>query len=419
MKISNNSLTKHLYRLDEVLSSLRWSIITHSLIDTVFWTIELCESNFEQECLDMLETIWLYNIGFGSWFSLRLIQSVYEDGGVTQENMVSITCALAKRRICDSTIFHLLLRGATSPDWKPQFPHSKEYLTIREGVEDCLKRGKLNEAWLLGRAMNIEEQWEMLDKFASTLGRSEALSVLKELRQCPYENLAAVYVLVSLDGITWISSQEELQNILPKEVEEAINDWQSETSMRKRRALKPKTEALLYLTGRSEQSQYTSSERDIQIGLLDSLKKSEYWSCILEHYMTDDLQAWKSDEHNESFYETYFPEDIPDEWSLKSREMSHGRGLGKPTEMARSRFIYHTLQRSKSLELWNSQFKSEFDCTMDWSNLYSVKPVFQLPLKPVKKAFDICPGLTKAFDHCPGLTKAFEVASNTADQSCQ
>ena len=367
----------------------------------------------------MLETIWLYNIGFGSWFSLRLIQSVYEDGGVTQENMVSITCALAKRRICDSTIFHLLLRGATSPDWKPQFPHSKEYLTIREAVEDCLKRGKLNEAWLLGRAMDIEEQWEMLDKFASTLGRSEALSVLKELRQCPYENLAAVYVLVSLDGITWISSQEELQNILPKEVEEAINDWQSETSMRKRRALKPKTEALLYLTGRSEQSQYTSSEHDIQIGLLDSLKKSEYWSCILEHYMTDDLQTWKSDEHNESFYETYFPEDIPDEWSLKSREMSHGRGLGKPTEMARSRFIYHTLQRSKSLELWNSQFKSEFDCTMDWSNLYSVKPVFQLPLKPVKKAFDICPGLTKAFDHCPGLTKAFEVASNTADQSCQ
>jgi hypothetical protein len=114
--------------------------------------------------------------------------------------------------------------------------------------------------------------------------------------------------------------------------------------------------------------------------------------------MTDDLQAWKSDDHLESFYETYFPEDIPDEWSLKSREMSHGRGLGKPLEQARTRFIYHTLQRSKSLELWNSQFKSEFDCTMDWSKLYSVKPVIQLPLKPLKKAFDICPGPTKAFE---------------------
>ena len=97
---------------------------------------------------------------------------------------------------------------------------------------------------------------------------------------------------------------------------------------------------------------------------------------------------WKSDEHLEAFYKSYFPDDIPDEWSLQSREMSHGRGLGKSLEQARARFIYHTLQRSKSLELWNSNFK-EIDCTMDWSSLYSVKPVFQLPIKPLKKVFDI------------------------------
>jgi hypothetical protein len=166
-----------------------------------------------------------------------------------------------------------------------------------------------------------------------------------------------------------------------------MEDWKVETSMRKRRAIKPRAEALLYLTNRSEQTPYVSSEPDIQGGLLNSLKASEYWSCILEHYMTDGL--WKSDEHLESFYDTYFPNDIPDEWSLQSREMSHGRGLGKPIELARSRFISHTLQRSKSIELWNSQFKSELDCTMDWSNLYSVKPTVQLPMKPLKKAFDI------------------------------
>lgn len=391
MKISNKSLTKHLYRLDEVLSSLRWSIITHNLIDTAFWTIELCESNFEQECLDMLETVWLNTIGFGSWYSLRLIQSVYDEGSIEQENLIAITLALSKRRICDSTIFHLLLRGATTSDWKPNFPHSMEYTTIQEGVEDCLKRGKLNEAWLLGRAMKVEEQWKMLDTIADKLGRSEALSVLKELRPCVYENLAAAYVLVSLDEVVWISSQKELENTIPKEVQEAINDWQSEKSMRKRRAIKPKSEALLYLTDRSEQTPYVSSEPDIQMGLLENLKQSEYWSCILEHYMEDGLTGWKSDEHHEKFYELYFPNDIPDEWSLESREMSHGRGLGKTIDIARTRFIHHTLQRSKSLELWNSQFK-EIDCTMDWSNLYSVKPLFQLPLKPVKKNFVILTG---------------------------
>jgi hypothetical protein len=244
--------------------------------------------------------------------------------------------------------------------------------------------------------MDIEEQWLLLDNMATSLKRSDALEILKELRPCVYENLAAAYVLVSLDDITWISSQGELDNVLPKEVQEAIDDWQSETSMRKRRAIKPRAEALLYLTDRSEQSQYISSEPDIQLGLLDTLKKSEYWSCVLEHYMNNG--HWKSDEHLESFYETYFPNDIPDEWSLQSREMSHGRGLGKPLEQGRTRFIYHTLQRSKSLELWNSKFKSDLDCSMDWSNLYSVKHVVQLPMKPMKKTFDICPGITKAFD---------------------
>jgi hypothetical protein len=386
MNITNNSLTKHLYRLDEVLSSLRWSIITHNLIDTAFWTIELYESNFEQECLDMLETIWLYNIGFSSWFSLRLIQSVYDEGAIEKEQLLEITCALAKRNLCDSTVFHLLLRGATSPKWKPMFPHSKEYTTIREAVEDCLKRGKLNEAWLLGRAMDTEEQWLMLETIASELNRSEAFGIIKKLRSCVYENLAAAYVLVNLDEITWISSQRSIENTIPKEVKESIEDWIGEKSLRKRRAIKPKPEALLYLTARSEQSAYVSSEPEIQGDLIKTLKLSEYWLCILEHYMANN--TWKSDVHKEAFYDTYFPDDIPDEWSLQSREMSHGRGLGKPVELSRTRFIYNTIQRSKSLELWNSKFK-EIDCTMDWSNLYSVKSEFELPLKPLKKQFVI------------------------------
>ena len=334
----------------------------------------------------MLETTWLYTIGFGSWFALRLIQSVYEDGAIEEDNMLAITVALAKRKLCDSTIFHLLLRGATALDWKPMFPHSKEYQTLQEAVEDCLKRGKLNEAWLLGRGMSTDENWQMLDTIAHDLGRSEALSVLKELRSCEVENLAASYVLVSLDDITWISSQEALENILPKEVQEGIKTWKSEVSMRKRRAMKPKPEALLYLTSRSEQTPYASSEPDIQFGLEESLKDSEYWASILEHYMSNN--SWKSDTHKESFYETYFKDDIPDEWSLSAREMSHGRGIGKELSIGRSRFIHTTLQRSKSLELWNSTFK-EINCSMDWNSLYSVKPVVALPMKPLKKILEI------------------------------
>jgi hypothetical protein len=131
-----------------------------------------------------------------------------------------------------------------------------------------------------------------------------------------------------------------------------MEEWDHETSMRKRRAMKPRVEALLYLTQRSKQTPYNTSELDIQSGLEESLQKSDYWSCILETYMTN--SRWKSDDHKESFYDTYFQDDIPDEWSLASREQSHGRGLGKTMEQARVRFIQHIIQDRKSTRLNSS-----------------------------------------------------------------
>jgi hypothetical protein len=387
----SKNLTKHLYRKDEVLSSLRWSIITHNLTEAAFWTIELFVSGLVQECTELLETIWLYHIGFGSWFALRLVLHIYEAGDISQENIIAITCAFAKRRTCDSTIFHLLLRGAMTnkKPWTPAFPHTTEYQTVQQAILDCLKRGKLQEAWLLGRALAEEEQWPMLEGVAADLGRVDELSIIKELRECRQESLSAAYVLVSLDHVTWMQSQQALDNTMPKEVEAAIEDWAALAafnSMRKRRAIKPRPEALL-LTARSQQTPYESSEPQIQGGLLQALLASEYWSTVLEPYMVGG--KWKTSRHKELFYDTHFPNDIPDEWSLADREKSHGRGLGKTKEQARTRFIQLTLQYSKSLELWNSIFPSSLDCSMEWDALYSSRPVYSLPMKPVKKVFEV------------------------------
>jgi hypothetical protein len=375
---NSKGLTKHLYRIEEVLSSLRWSIITHNLSDTAFWTIELYETGLTQECLELLETIWVYHIGFGSFFLLQLILHIYEEGDVSEEDLVAIACAFARRKLCDSTAFHLLLRGCSI--LKP-FAHSKEYLTAQEAILDCLARGKLQEAWQLSSHLTESELWLLLEPLASD--KKEAFQIVKDLRPCRRESLALAFILVSLDPITWINSQTAIENNIPIETSQAIQEWKSEKNMRKRRAIQAKTNALLYLTQRSEQTPYVSSEPEIQDGLLQSLLKSEYWQRILEGFMNS--EKWKSARHKELFYDTYFPQDIPDEWSLADREKSHGRGLGKPLQDGRIRFIQTTLQYSKSLELWNSTFPSTFDCSMDWDALYTIKPF--LPMKPMKKTF--------------------------------
>jgi hypothetical protein len=263
-----------------------------------------------------------------------------------------------------------------------------EYKTIREAVEDCLKRGKLKEAWLLGRAMDKSEQWNMLEVLAKSKDRLDAFLIIKTLRQSVYENLCTAYVMVSLDDISWLTSQSQIDNTIPSEVYDSMKEWENEKSMRKRRAIKPRVEALLYLTQRSKQTPYETSEIDIQSCLEETLRKSEYWSCILETYMHN--SKWKSDDHKESFYDTYFKDDIPDEWSLACREQSHGRGLGKTVEQARVRFIQHTIQRSKSLELWNSVFPNETDCSMEWDTIYGEQTIeISLPMKPVARVFEI------------------------------
>jgi hypothetical protein len=350
-------------------------------METAFWAIEVYESNLLEDGIEILESVWIQVIGFGSWFLLKLILFIYEQGEISEQEWTDICCAFARHRIRDSTIFHLLLRGAITHT-SPVFSHSKEYTTIQEAVLDCLQRGKLKEAWLLGRSLEPSEQWTMLE----SLGYNQELSIIKEFRQSMTECLAIAYVLVSLDPICLLSSQADVENKIPDEVMDAIEEWSLEQSMRKRRVFKPRSEALLYLTERSEQSPYTSSEPEIQLDLEETLKSSEFWSEIMTPYIKEG--SWVSDRKKEKFYDTFFPHDIPDEWSSADREKSHGHGLGKTKEQARQRFIYHILQRSRSLELWDSAFPQNIDCSMEWDSLYSKKPLIELPMKPIRKVFE-------------------------------
>jgi hypothetical protein len=40
----------------------------------------------------------------------------------------------------------------------------------------------------------------------------------------------------------------------------------------------------------------------------------------------EEEKPWESDDQKEHFYDTYFPDDIPDEWSKEERGKSHGYG---------------------------------------------------------------------------------------------
>lgn len=357
----------------------------------MFWGIEVYESDMLQDALEMLEHVWLTNIGFGSWFCFRLIQAIYNDGEINCDQWLSVISAFTRAEIHDSTIFHLLIRGAiSSPSWQPQFPHSTTYTTIGDAVSDCLRRGKLIDAWLLGRALSPSDQWVILKDIASKQGCQHELEMLQAFRPNIYECLASAYVLVGIDSITWSASQQLMDDYIPDEIQATIREWNDETNTRKRRAIKVRDQAILYACVRSDQS----SEKEIVFDLESTLKQSPYWANILNSYMKHD--KWISDIKKEEFYDTHFPQDIPDEWSAEDRAKSHGPGLGLTQTQTRMQYILHTLQCSKSLELWDSKFSPELDCSMEWETIYSdlLKPCFaslepRFPKKSVSKKFEI------------------------------
>jgi hypothetical protein len=78
MKQFEKYLTTHLYRKDEVLSALRWAIVNHNIRESVYWGLELFDSDMEQDALEMLEFIWITEIGLSSITFLNCIIDIYK-----------------------------------------------------------------------------------------------------------------------------------------------------------------------------------------------------------------------------------------------------------------------------------------------------------------------------------------------------
>jgi hypothetical protein len=66
-----------------------------------------------------------------------------------------------------------------------------------------------------------------------------------------------------------------------------------------------------------------------------SLIGCPFWEEAISEYgvIEEGCIVWNSDDDLEDFYDRYFPDDIPDEWTKAEKAVSHGDGLLAPTEM--------------------------------------------------------------------------------------
>lgn len=310
------SLTRNLYREDEVLAALRLSLIRGNAAEALDWAQEAADSDMDVKLFQTLLSVWLNYVGVQniSWLGW-LIEAI--EASPTEHDIIALVTELA-RSPKDTSVFAIQVLGMTQSTTTPDYvkrivlPESLRGLNAHETafVSAVLQR-KSEFAWNLSAPL-----WET--------GRAEEL--LCEIHMIPLiEKISEVLEPIWSAEFVWpfralailvATSRTELKEVAERgPLDQAyVDEWNKRAtlSMRKRRILTVPAECLHWQTERGRMAPGLSTESDIMLDWRRSLSMSSFWLDKLHH----------------SQHDTYFPDDIPDEWSSKDRQKSHGPSSG-------------------------------------------------------------------------------------------
>ncbi len=320
-------LTRHLYRYDEVKASLLYCILVQRYEEAFFWSLELFDSLGGGDVFTILVKTWMTCIGWRGFGFLKHFQGEEFDEDVLYK--VMYTLMSYKER--DASVYGLILRGAqvksqvdtvvpmSIPEWLDKLPIEFQY------VWRAIKQKKVLLAWTMLKSFwSKEDSWNFLDNTAEPY-QKETLKFFKTsplLEDMEWERRALILLCLCSD-------KKAFQDIVLKDIPEQYmvkkEEWSLLEGRRARRVHKIPTEAILWGTRRSLEPNTQTNMNDL-LNILPSLQGSPYWEEV-----ASSMGSWKHirkvDEMKEAFYDMYFVDDIPDEWSVKDREKSHGYGL--------------------------------------------------------------------------------------------
>jgi hypothetical protein len=324
-------LTVSLYREDEVIAALKWSLINGQTVEAMFWAQECSDSNMLSEALQAAVWAWVFGCGPSAlgWFS-RFCDCVKMGNQLEDAELMGLigSLTLHRYRRPDSSALVLLglgLREDSAGPIPPDVPRPLHLLgelnsenASERAIVRAILQGKIALAWYLLRPLWVLNGWSIIKRVC---GEEKAVS--RYLLEHAREYMGGVWKT----EYTWLLRAVAVASLVPHKkivAEESLaplymnhwNEWKS-LSMRRRRCFPIPVTALYWHTSRGSLRVSDSTEEELMSGLEASMVGSRVWCTVLEE-LHDDRQL---------FYERYFPNDIPDEWSCKDRELSHGRGV--------------------------------------------------------------------------------------------
>lgn len=271
-------LTKHLYRFEEVRSALLYSIRSRRHFDACFWLEELEESCYSGEARRLLFVAWFLFVGLGRicWLANWSEQGSTREG---RQLLCHQLCSCVER---DSSLWILIVSNALSNSSLP-----------------------LVQSWRLFQNNPIVSLSNLKDDRLSSI--QDALGTdMRGYTRFAHATLFGIQTFWKhIPQSSWVPCNTN------QPLSETIASW-SQLSMRHRRILAIPFDSLFGMTWRGIGGDTTDELRNLT---KDEFQSSPYWKP---------KACWETDEEKEEFYDTYFPDDIPDEWSREDQEKSHG-----------------------------------------------------------------------------------------------
>jgi len=317
-------LTRHFYESDEVMGALQYAILQGRTIEMAFWMQELTDSNMSYDEFRTTVGIWLLYVGVHhpAWITRALGSWRGEDMTGQELGLNLIFCADR-----DITPFAVLAQQSEPVD-RVCVGGEESSNTIETYFQRAVRQCRVRSAWWAAREMGSGRAWDVLAEFHDGRYR-DCIQMLRELANDEPIWLCGAVTFVSL--LHGRSAREREWYAVSKELDAQIGQWEEVKGRRARRVVAIPVGSICGVGSRWSMSKSETNFRrlyDIESAVCND--GAGFWRDTMKS--AGFAGEWVSDDAKENFYRTYFPDDIPDEWSLADQKKSHGAGMLRPEE---------------------------------------------------------------------------------------
>ena len=371
-------LSRHFYSLDEVQAALLYTTSHNTPTEALFWCQELLLSGSVSEAISTLFQSWLWHTGP---MRLQWLVSVWQSSLITEE-LSEDDILLATYRLAtihqnqrDNSLLNILVLTMENPLKMPdrvtrKTPNIKDIDDKKEiYFFRAMFQGKARAAWWISQFIAIDRIWLLLDLFAEnvhTFFKEQYKVCLKALQN--YELLlgykSAEYdIMIRCSAINMMcisQKKQELSFKLEPQIDmrnaQILNELELSVGRRERRVHQIPVPCLYGITTRGK-AQWTQKNYMQLYNVEKYLIGCPFWDEVLVEYanvIDKGVIKWHSDDIMEQFYDKYFPDDIPDEWSLLDQQKSHGDGILGPSDKVKLSKWYRIFMSKLPHLAWNT-----------------------------------------------------------------